>query len=363
MPHCEEKTAGGGHRSRARLACRRAAEDASLRAARREARAVAALVDTEVDLLRSAARPRRPRALPRVRAVALGRRAPVPPRARARARESWARRSRSEPHLRRDAGVPLQLVQLRLPAPAALRAARGADGAPGRRADRRVPGVRRRHGRADRRGQRRARVRDDLPVGVLAREAPRARLRAAGAGRHPERGRPGDLPSPDEPRSAGGEDGFGWSRAAGRTIPRKGAETLAWLDRNLDPTRFELTFAGRAPTPFEHVPRRRAARIERARRPAPDAGRVHRSEPRRSVLERAARSARVRPAGRVPRERRAPRARRRGGAARFGRTRSSATCSIASSSSSTSAGRRSRPRRSRRSRTATSRCSACAAAA
>ena len=29
--------------------------------------------------------------------------------------------------------------------------------------------------------------------------------------------------------------------------PRKGAETLAWLDRNLDPDRFELTFAGRPP--------------------------------------------------------------------------------------------------------------------
>ena len=35
-------------------------------------------------------------------------------------------------------------------------------------------------------------------------EAPRARLRAAGAGRHLERGRPGDLPSTDKPRSAGG---------------------------------------------------------------------------------------------------------------------------------------------------------------
>ena len=33
--------------------------------------------------------------------------------------------------------------------------------------------------------------------------------------------------------------------------PRKGAETLVWLDRNLDPDRFELTFAGRPPTPFE----------------------------------------------------------------------------------------------------------------
>ena len=35
--------------------------------------------------------------------------------------------------------------------------------------------------------------------------------------------------------------------------PRKGGETLAWLDRNLDPARFELTFAGRAPAPFERV--------------------------------------------------------------------------------------------------------------
>ena len=33
--------------------------------------------------------------------------------------------------------------------------------------------------------------------------------------------------------------------------PRKGADTLAWLDRNLDPDRFELTFAGRPPVAFE----------------------------------------------------------------------------------------------------------------
>jgi glycosyltransferase involved in cell wall biosynthesis len=35
--------------------------------------------------------------------------------------------------------------------------------------------------------------------------------------------------------------------------PRKGGEALAWLDRNLDQTRFELTFAGRAASSFEHV--------------------------------------------------------------------------------------------------------------
>jgi glycosyltransferase involved in cell wall biosynthesis len=33
--------------------------------------------------------------------------------------------------------------------------------------------------------------------------------------------------------------------------PRKGAESLVWLDRNLDPDRFELTFAGRPPATFE----------------------------------------------------------------------------------------------------------------
>ena len=46
-----------------------------------------------------ARRARRSRALPRVRAAALGRRAPVPPRARARARGPRPRR-RAEPHLR-----------------------------------------------------------------------------------------------------------------------------------------------------------------------------------------------------------------------------------------------------------------------
>ena len=34
---------------------------------------------------------------------------------------------------------------------------------------------------------------------------------------------------------------------------RKGADTLAWLDRNLDPARYEVTFAGRAPREFERI--------------------------------------------------------------------------------------------------------------
>ena len=64
---------------------------------------------------------RRPRALPRLRAVALRRWAPVPPRARPGAREPRARR-RARPDLRRHAGLPLQLVQLRLRASSPLRA-------------------------------------------------------------------------------------------------------------------------------------------------------------------------------------------------------------------------------------------------
>ena len=34
--------------------------------------------------------------------------------------------------------------------------------------------------------------------------------------------------------------------------PRKGGDTLAWLDRNLDHTRYELTFAGRSEARLEH---------------------------------------------------------------------------------------------------------------
>jgi len=35
--------------------------------------------------------------------------------------------------------------------------------------------------------------------------------------------------------------------------PRKGADTLAWLDRNLDRDRFELTYLGQPPVPFEWI--------------------------------------------------------------------------------------------------------------
>ena len=35
--------------------------------------------------------------------------------------------------------------------------------------------------------------------------------------------------------------------------PRKGAETLAWLDRHLDRERYEMTYLGHAPLPFEWI--------------------------------------------------------------------------------------------------------------
>lgn len=35
--------------------------------------------------------------------------------------------------------------------------------------------------------------------------------------------------------------------------PRKGFEVLAWLDHNLDFDAYELTFAGRTQSPFEHI--------------------------------------------------------------------------------------------------------------
>jgi glycosyltransferase involved in cell wall biosynthesis len=35
--------------------------------------------------------------------------------------------------------------------------------------------------------------------------------------------------------------------------PRKGGDALVWLDRNLDPARYEVTFAGRAPMAFERI--------------------------------------------------------------------------------------------------------------
>ena len=80
----------------------------------------------------------------------------------------------------------------------------------------------------------------------------RARARAAQSGGDPERRRPGDLPSPERREPLDGRKvrlvAASWSDNR-----RKGAETLEWLDRNLDGTRYELTFVGRAPTRFEQT--------------------------------------------------------------------------------------------------------------
>ena len=92
---------------------------------------------------------------------------------------------------------------------------------------------------------------------------------------------------------------------------RKGAETLAWLDAHLDRERYELTFVGRARRELESVRTVGPVVVRRGRAAAPRARRLSRAQPRRSVLERAPRGARVRAAGRLPRERRAPRARGR----------------------------------------------------
>ena len=49
--------------------------------------------------------------------------------------------------------------------------------------------------------------------------------------------------------------------------PRKGAETFAWLDRHLDRDRYELTYLGQPPAPFEWI-RRSARSARRGRRRA-----------------------------------------------------------------------------------------------
>ena len=89
----------------------------------------------------------------------------------------------------------------------------------------------------------RAGERDRPAVALQPREAPGARSRAARPRRHPERRRPGDLPSAGGARDLAGRKAriiaSSWS-----SNPRKGSETLARLDRHLDRERFELTFVG-----------------------------------------------------------------------------------------------------------------------
>ena len=252
---------------------------------------------------------------------------------------------RAEPHLRRDAGLPLQLVQLRLPrgcggSPAAARGwctastARSASTAasttaPTRGSPRSTPSSRPR--RSSSRGSR-------------SRSTASSGSSSATRSSIPNAVDPAIFHPPVESGAARRDGRSGWSRRAGRTTRARAATTLAWLDRNLDHARYELTFAGRAPRAFEHV-RVVGPLDSNALADAPaHAGRLPRAEPRRSVLERAARGARLRAAGGVSRERRPPGARRRGRPSVPGGRRSSATSSSGSSPSSTSGVRRSRRR-------------------
>ena len=92
--------------------------------------------------------------------------------------------------------------------------------------------------------------------------------------------------------------------------PRKGAQTLAWLDAQsgLGAVRADLRRSV-GPCLRAH-PHRRPVDFRGGGSAAAEPRRVHRCQPRRSVLERLARGARVRLAGGLPRERRAPGARR-----------------------------------------------------
>ena len=97
-----------------------------------------------------------------------------------------------------------------------------------------------------------ARRRDDPPVGVLAREAPRLGIELRDPVVVPNAVDPAIFHPPANPEPLEGRRArliaMSWS-----DNPRKGADTLAWLDRNLDQARFELTFAGRPPMAFERT--------------------------------------------------------------------------------------------------------------
>ena len=139
--------------------------------------------------------------------------------------------------------------------------------------------------------------------------------------------------------------------------PNKGADVLAWLDANLDHERFELTFAGRTQRAVRAHPRARRDPDRRARGRAAAKRRLPRAEPQRSVLERAARGARVRAARRLSRERRPPGARRRRGDPVRRARRGSRRARQARRRARRAAGRDPRRRRSPTLQTATSRCS------
>ena len=107
--------------------------------------------------------------------------------------------------------------------------------------------------------------------------------------------------------------------------PNKGADVFAWLDRHLDHDRFELTFVGRAPAAFDRIRtvgplastplseelRRHDAYVA-ASRNDPCSNALLEALARGRFIRFTDRGARVRLAGRLPKERRPSGARRRG---------------------------------------------------
>ena len=149
-----------------------------------------------------------------------------------------------------------------------------------------------------------------VSVSVQPREARGARARLREPGPDPERGRPGDLSSPERAEPSAGRRlriiATSWS-----DNPRKGTDVLAWLDGHLDPTsRGDVRGPNRCAVRDGSGlgPCRRSELAELLREHDVYLA-ASRDDP---VLERAARSARVRLAGGVSAERRPSRARRRG---------------------------------------------------
>ena len=142
--------------------------------------------------------------------------------------------------------------------------------------------------------------------------------------------------------------------------PRKGADVLAWLDRNLDPRAVRAHLRGPVAAPVRANPSRPARRLPRCRSPSSRARRLPRREQGRSLLQRTARGARVRAARGVPGQRGPPGARRAAAGLSF------ATCRRGAGGARADR-RRSRPVSRadlgsvarRRSRTAICRCSGC----
>ena len=308
------REAGGWKRasSRARLACRRGAETHPARTRGGKDVRSPRVVDTEVDLPRAPARPRRRRALPRVRAVALGRRASVPPRARARARGS---RARGRGRNRSPAGTPACLFNS-------------------------FNFDFRRLRRFARRGARMVH-RVDGPIGAYrgfddGTDARIAEINAALASatifqsefsleKHRELGfelrEPVVIPNAVDPAIF---------HPPAEREPLEGRKVrvvaTSWSDNPAQGRRRRSPGSTGTSTPTASSSRSPGGRRRRSSGSASSgpldssalaellahAGRLRRTEPRRPVLERAARGARVRPAGRLPRERRASGARRRG---------------------------------------------------